>query len=64
MAYRFNNGNGGVTCDDCNILYDANLSFKEYEEAYAKSRKANGEKDLCWKCKEKKGEKEGKVMDN
>ncbi len=45
MAYRFNNGNGGVTCDKCNLLIDANLSFKEYEEWWGKKG------DFCWKCK-------------
>ncbi len=48
MAYRFNNGNGGVTCDKCNILFDANLSFKEYEEWYVKS---GNDGYFCWKCK-------------
>ena len=48
MAYRFNSGRGGVTCDVCGILYDADLSFKEYEETYGK----NGDDgDLCALCK-------------
>ena len=47
MAYRFNSGMGGVTCDNCNILFDAHLSFKEYEESYGKS---GNDGDFCWKC--------------
>lgn len=47
MAYRFNSGIGGVTCDTCNILYDADLSYKEYEESYGKN-----DFDTCWKCME------------
>lgn len=53
MAYRFNNGRGGVTCDKCDILFDADLSFKEYEELYGKSE---GREDRCWECKEKEKE--------
>lgn len=48
MAYRFNNGRGGVTCDQCNILYDADLSFAEYETYYGKS---GDDGDYCWRCK-------------
>lgn len=47
MAYRFNSGRGGVTCDVCNILYDSDLSFKEYEESYGKS---GNDGDICWEC--------------
>ena len=34
MAYRFNDGKGGVTCDKCNVLIDEGLSHAEYEETY------------------------------
>ena len=47
MAYRFNSGRGGVTCDMCNVLYDADLSLKEYEESYGKS---GNDGDICWEC--------------
>jgi hypothetical protein len=47
MAYRFNSGMGGVTCDMCNILIDANLSYAEYEKIYEQ----NGhDGEFCWKC--------------
>ena len=55
MAYRFNNGLGGVTCDQCYILYDSDLSFKEYEESYGKS---GNDGDFCWKCLEDKKNEE------
>jgi hypothetical protein len=45
--YRFNNGRGGVTCDKCNILFDADLSYKEYEESYGKT---GHDGDFCFKC--------------
>jgi hypothetical protein len=45
--FRFNSGRGGVTCDMCNVLYDADLGYKEYESIYG-----TNETDLCWKCKE------------
>jgi len=48
MAYRFNNGRGGVTCDQCQILFDADLSFKEYEAIYCVT---GHDGDFCWKCK-------------
>jgi len=47
MAYRFNNARGGVTCDKCNILFDADLSFKEYEESYGKT---GHDGDFCVNC--------------
>jgi hypothetical protein len=49
MAYRFNNGLGGVTCDKCNILFDADLGYQEYVKTYQSKKKP----DLCWKCKDK-----------
>ena len=49
MAYRFNSGRGGVTCDICNLLFDADLSYKEYEETYGQ----RDDGDICWKCREK-----------
>jgi len=52
MAYRFNNGNGGVTCDICNILIDSNLSYSEYMQSYRLSN--SNSKDVCLECKEKK----------
>ena len=48
MAYKFNSGNGGVTCDKCYVLIDANLSLKEYEEIYTTS---GNDGDYCWRCK-------------
>jgi len=48
MAYRFNSGMGGITCDNCQILIDQGLSFKEYEELQ-KENKDDG--DFCWRCK-------------
>jgi hypothetical protein len=47
MAYRFNNGRGGVTCDKCNVLFDADLSHEEYEESYGKT---GHEGDFCVEC--------------
>lgn len=46
-AYRFNNGHGGVTCDQCNILFDADLSYKEYEESYGET---GHDGDFCVNC--------------
>lgn len=51
MAYRFNNGRGGVTCDSCNILIDEDLGYKDYQAMYGKEP---GKKDICWRCKQKK----------
>jgi len=52
MAYRFNNGRGGVTCDQCNILFDEDLGCTDYKKIY-------GDKgDICWECKEKNKERE------
>lgn len=48
MAYRFNSGRGGVTCDKCNILFDSDLSYKEYEEIYGKT---GDDGDFCVSCK-------------
>ena len=54
MAYRFNNGRGGVTCDVCNILFDEDLSSQEYKEWYHK----DGKPDLCMRCKNKNKKEE------
>lgn len=43
MAYRFNSGLGGVTCDVCNILFDTDLSHIECRELY-------GDEHYCTKC--------------
>lgn len=43
MAYRFNSGLGGVTCDVCNILFDTDLSYRECSELY-------GTTHYCTKC--------------
>ena len=52
MAYRFNDGDGAVTCDVCQIMIDENLSYKDYVETY-------GEKgDICWECKGEKVQRE------
>jgi hypothetical protein len=48
MAYRFNSGRGGVTCDKCNLLIDQDLSYAEYNELYDKSKNP---KDFCMSCK-------------
>jgi hypothetical protein len=47
MAYRFNNGRGGVTCDICNILIDSDLGYEEYKECYGKT---GHDGDYCWQC--------------
>jgi len=47
VAYRFNSGIGGVTCDKCNILFDEGLSYEDYKKFYGKGE---GGKDYCWKC--------------
>jgi hypothetical protein len=49
MSYRFNNGRGGVTCDKCNILYDANLSYDEYVQDYGDEKVP----DVCAVCADK-----------
>ncbi len=56
MAYRFNGGNGAVTCDVCNVIFDENLSPAEYEEWYG------GAPDHCWE--HKNGKKEETNPDN
>ena len=55
MAYRFNSGRGGVTCDVCQLLIDSDLSLKEYEETWEKH---GDDGDICMMCK--KGYKNGK----
>ena len=50
MAYRFNGGRGAVTCDECDIIIDSDLSFQEYKENYGKSEPKT---DYCWKCRGK-----------
>lgn len=52
MSYRFNNARGGVTCDECDILIDEDLSYDEYKSIY-RTEKAQSDPDLCWECKEK-----------
>lgn len=52
MAYKFNNGRGAVVCDDCRIIFDADLNFNLYSNIYLK------ELDLCWRCAEKRKESE------
>jgi hypothetical protein len=47
MAYRFNSGKGGVTCDACQVLIDENIGYKDYIAIY---RKAHPQ-DICWECK-------------
>lgn len=58
MAYRFNNGLGGVTCDKCKVLIDENLSYKEYKEIYDK----DGKGVFCHKCKKYKKVKHDKPI--
>ena len=50
MAYRFNNGSGGVTCDTCDILYDVGLSAEEYKRDY-NVNDSDYTGDHCWRCK-------------
>ena len=49
MSYKYNSGVGGVICDKCKVLIDANLSLEEYQKVYGEG------KDYCWKHKPKKG---------
>jgi hypothetical protein len=58
MAYRFNGGNGAVTCDVCNVIFDEHLSHKEYVKNYGK----NG--NICWKCKEKIEKREKDLLND
>lgn len=46
MAYVFNSGAGGVICDQCRIMIDSGLSWKEYEESWNR----NGQGDYCMRC--------------
>jgi len=48
MAYRFNSGNGGVTCDECNILIDEYISYDDYVLFY-KNTSPKG--DFCAECR-------------
>ena len=48
MSYVYNSGMGGVKCDGCRVLIDAELSYKEYAEIYLKQ--AVHMPDLCWRC--------------
>jgi len=52
--YKFNSGMGGVTCDQCRVLIDQNLSLKEYEETWGKSGEDG---DFCMACKTGKKKK-------
>jgi hypothetical protein len=58
MAYRFNSGMGGVTCDNCNVLIDQGLSYAEYEASWGKRGPGRDNGDFCMACKEgrKRGE--------
>jgi hypothetical protein len=51
MAYKFNNSLGAVICDNCRIIIDADIPYKEYETIY-KNSNPNG--DYCWRCKKSK----------
>lgn len=44
MAYKFNGGNGAITCDNCSTIIKTNISPKEYNNI------STGV-DLCDKCK-------------
>jgi len=59
VAYRFNSGRGGVTCDVCHVLIDADLSLKEYDETWGTH---GDDGDICMKCRS--GGKNGKRTDN
>lgn len=52
MAYRFDGGRGAITCDECNVIFDAYLSPKEATEIYGP------EPHYCWKHKDKKVKKD------
>ena len=53
MSYRFNNGRGGVTCDECGVLYDSELSYEEYVQDYGDESVL----DICAVCADKKRKK-------
>ena len=48
--FKFNLGQGAVICNQCKIMIDKDLSYKEYEEIYEKN---NPDGDFCWRCKTK-----------
>jgi hypothetical protein len=50
MAYKFNNGRGAVICDNCRVMIDADLSFKEYEECY-NGAISGDDGDFCTDCR-------------
>lgn len=50
MAYRFNNGCGAVTCDQCNKLIDQDLSYQEYLLTWDQQ---GDDGDYCMQCKGK-----------
>jgi len=52
MAYRFDGGYGAVTCDECNVIFDAHISHDEYLESYGEGP------DYCWKHKNRKLKKD------
>ena len=52
MAYRFNGGKGAVTCNECNVIFDDELSYEEYKETYGDGP------DYCWRHKDKKVKKD------
>jgi len=55
MAYVFNNGRGGVICDDCRVLIDQDIGWVEYNAV----RKLGPEgQDWCMKCGEKHRKRE------
>lgn len=58
MAYKFNGGYGAIICDHCRIIFDAGISFREYEDIYGKD---GSDGDYCWKCKSGFKEKGGMV---
>lgn len=48
MAYKFNGGRGAVVCDNCGIIFDANIGYMDYIDIYEKE----GESGVfCWRCK-------------
>lgn len=50
MSYRTINGKTGVVCDTCKRVFDAQISYADYEDLRTKF---NFEIDECWRCKEK-----------
>jgi len=42
--YKFNGGRGAAICDNCRVMIDADIDYKEYKEIY------NENGDYCHRC--------------